>query len=124
MLVLGALGLIVVVLPMLAAACGSASPTSPTNPSGPSGIVTIFIAGNRGSQSYSPNPLTVKVGQTVNWKNNDTITHTATLEGSFNTGNIPPMSARDTPVTMNAAGTFTYHCLIHPGMAGTVIVQR
>jgi plastocyanin len=24
---------------------------------------------------------------------------------------------------MNTAGTFTYHCTIHPGMVGTVSVQ-
>jgi len=26
-------------------------------------------------------------------------------------------------VTMSAAGTFTYHCTIHPGMVGTITVQ-
>jgi plastocyanin len=24
---------------------------------------------------------------------------------------------------MSAAGTFTYHCTIHPGMVGTITVQ-
>ena len=85
--------------------------------------MTVFIAGNLGAQSYSPNPMTVPVGQQVNWKNNDTTAHTATLDGVFNTGSIPPLSAHDNPVTFNTKGTFTYHCTIHPGMVGSIIVQ-
>jgi plastocyanin len=118
---------LVFVLGLFASACGESTPTSPSNGNGSSGgnstLFTIFIAGNLGSQSFAPNPLTIKVGQTVNWKNNDSIQHTATLAGVFDTGDIPPMSAKNAPVTMNTAGTFTYHCTIHPGMVGTIIVQ-
>jgi len=107
----------VVGLAMLAAGCGS-SPPSPTPPPGGS-LVTVFITNN----VYSPNPLNVRVGQMVNWKNNDSIIHTATMDGGFNTGNIPPLSAHDNPVTFSAVGTFTYHCVIHPSMVGTIVVR-
>jgi plastocyanin len=33
------------------------------------------------------------------------------------------MSAQGAPVTMNTAGTFNYHCTIHPDMVGQIIVQ-
>ena len=81
------------------------------------------MVGDRGSQSYAPNPTTMRVGQSVAWKNNDTTAHDATQDASrFQTG-VVNAGATSTPVTMTAAGTFPYHCTIHPGMVGTLIVQ-
>ena len=100
---------------LLTFGCGNDS--SPTSPSSGS-LVTVQI----NNSTFSPNPVTMKVGQQVNWKNNDSITHTATLDGMFN-NTISPMSAQGAPVTMSAAGTFNYHCTIHPGMNGTIVVQ-
>ena len=105
--------------------CGSSatSPSGSTSPQGPGIDFTININGNRGTSSYSPSPLTMRVGQAVNWHNLDSIEHTATLEGTFDTGKIAALSAHDNAVTMTRAGTFTYHCTIHAGMVGTIIVQ-
>jgi plastocyanin len=109
-------------LALFAGGCGrSSSPSpAPSNPN-PDNLVTIFITNG----VYSPNPLTVKMGQRVNWKNNDAIPHTATLAGAFafDTGSIAPMSAADVPVAMNIVGTFTFHCSLHAGETGTIIVQ-
>jgi plastocyanin len=111
-----------------AAACGSSS-TSPsgstgsTSPQGPGINFTININGDRGSASYSPNPQTMSVGQVLNWHNLDSIEHTATLDGVLDTGKIAAFSAHDNAVTMTKAGTYTYHCTIHSGMMGTIIVQ-
>jgi plastocyanin len=101
-------------------ACGSSSsPAAPTV----AADVTITMVGDRGSQSYTPNPNTMRVGQTVAWKNADTIAHTATQDASrFDSGTIGG-GATSAPLTMSTAGTFTYHCTIHPGMVGTLIVQ-
>jgi plastocyanin len=102
-------------LAVLTFGCGdSKNPNSPSSGS----LVTVQI----NNSVYAPNPITMKVGQQVNWKNNDTITHTATLDGMFNNV-ISPMSAQGAPVTMSAAGTFNYHCTIHPGMNGSIVVQ-
>jgi len=111
----------------LIAACGS-SYSAPTAPSGGGGggtaNVVITIVGEHGSQSFSPDPGTVKAGQTVAWKNNDAITHTATADsGAFDTGAIPP-GATSNPVTMSAGGSVGYHCSIHPTMTGTLTVTQ
>jgi plastocyanin len=106
--------------------CGSSSPTSPstsTSPQGPGIDFTININGDKGGQSYAPSPLTMRVGQVVNWHNLDSIEHTATLDGMFDSGKIAAFSAHDNAVTMSKAGTFTYHCTIHAGMIGTIVVQ-
>ena len=114
---------------LLAAAIGcgqsTTAPGSPgtTSPQGPGIDFTININGDRGNQSYSPSPLTMHVGQVVNWHNLDSIEHTATLSGTFDTGPIAAFSAHDNSVTMSRAGTYTYHCTIHPDMVGTIVVQ-
>jgi len=107
---------------IIVSACGSSStPTAPT--SSTAADVTVTIQGNNGSNSYAPNPVTMRVGQTIAWRNGDSITHTATQDsGGFNTGSIAA-GATSTATMMNTAGTFAYHCTLHPGMVGTVNVQ-
>ncbi|MCX6538435.1 MAG: cupredoxin domain-containing protein [Acidobacteria bacterium] len=107
----------------------SPTPTSTTTPTptptaAPAAAdVTVSIVGMYGNLSYSPNPATVKVGQTVAWSNADGLPHTATADaGAFNTGNIDA-GATSSPITMSTAGTFPYHCVIHGfAMTGTLIV--
>jgi plastocyanin len=108
--------------------CGSSStspstPPASTSPQGPGIDFTININGDRGSSSYAPSPQMMRVGQVVNWHNFDSIEHTATLDGAFDSGHVPAFSAHSNAVTMSKAGTFTYHCTIHSGMVGTIIVQ-
>jgi plastocyanin len=99
--------------------CGSSSPSAPTV----AADVTITMVADRGNQSYSPNPTTMRVGQTVAWKNGDSTAHTATQDAArFDSGSIGA-GATSAPLTMSATGTFTYHCTIHPGMVGTLVVQ-
>jgi plastocyanin len=104
----------------------SANPTAPSNgnTSG-SGTgtsdspITVFIT----NSAYSPNPLTVKVGQYVNFKNNDGIVHSATFDnGTYESGDIPPDSAHDAAVPMMTSGTFTFHCRLH-GEKGSIVVN-
>jgi len=93
---------------------------SPTNPEGtnPCSLLTVTIKGG----VYSPNPVMVTVGQSVNWLNSDSIAHTATDVGVFDTGSIAPTSAADAPVLFSSVGTFNYHCTIHPNETASVVV--
>jgi plastocyanin len=102
----------------------SPTPTS-TAPASTPANVTITIVGMDGSNSYSPNPGAVKVGQTVAWRNADSLPHTATADaGGFNTGTIAA-GATSSPITMTTAGSFPYHCTIHGfAMAGTLTVTQ
>lgn len=71
--------------------------------------------------SFSPTALTVSIGTTVTWINNESVTHTVTSDSTlFDSGN---MSKGNTfTYTFNKAGTFAYHCKFHPNMKGTVTV--
>ena len=72
--------------------------------------------------AFDPADLTVSVGDTVTWSNKDTAAHTATGDGgAFDTGTIASGAAKS--VTFSKAGTFTYHCRIHPAMTGRIVVR-
>ena len=72
--------------------------------------------------AYSPNVLTVAVGGTVTWTNNDNTSHTVTSNTSvWDSGVVGP--GRTFSRTFTTAGSFPYRCTIHPGMTGTVNVQ-
>ncbi len=75
------------------------------------------------SWCFSPNPIQITVGSTVTWTNNTGTRHTATSDtGAWTTGSITP-AGTSAAVAFPMAGTFPYHCAIHPGMTGTVIVS-
>lgn len=113
------------------AACSpnySSTPTTSPTPSAPAsnGATTVVSipsgASALGSQAFPPNPLTVDAGTTVTWTNTDSIAHTSTSNGAgWDSGIIAPGGQFST--AFNTAGTFQYHCQIHPGMVGTVIVR-
>ncbi len=107
----------------IVAACGGGyggTPTSPPPSSGGSGgAATISIAGDRGSQSFSPNPGAFGDDQMIAWRNADGVVHRIVLnDGSADTGNIAP-GATSIAVRIPANGT-NYHCTIHPGMVGSI----
>lgn len=108
------------VLSLAALVPGCGGEDKGTNPTpAPGADVTIEIVANNGSNSYSPNPATARLGQKVAWHNAHVQTHTATADGgAFDTGNIAP-GGTCAPITMNTAGTFPYHCTPHPSMVAT-----
>jgi plastocyanin len=115
----------------LASACGTSTPSAPTvfNPSPtptptPSGNAVSIVSGAQtlGSRAYSPNPITVSVGTSVTWTNGDAIAHTVTSDTRTFDSSLIPAGGTFTVMFQNA-GTFPYHCTIHPGMVGSVVVQ-
>jgi plastocyanin len=77
--------------------------------------------------AFSPESLTVTVGTTVTWTNQDVVRHTVTSgdpgdpDGTFD----EPLGAEgDTAtVTFDEPGTFVYHCDLHRNMTGEVVVE-
>jgi plastocyanin len=66
--------------------------------------------------------VTISLGGTVTWTNDGPSTHTITADdGSFDSGSLS--AGKTFSHTFQTAGTFTYHCSIHPFMKATVIVQ-
>ena len=74
--------------------------------------------------AFKPNSLTIHVGDTVKWTNMDGATHTTTSDSgdpaSWNSG--PLVTNATFSFTFTTPGTYTYHCMIHPFMTGTITV--
>lgn len=103
----------------VAAACGggSGSPSSPS-PGTPS-PVTITIVGERGAQSFNPNPAPESTTSRFVWRNTDGLEHQIVAnDGSFNTGVIAP-GATSPAMAVAREGT-NYHCTLHPAMIGSI----
>jgi len=113
---------------VICSGCGSSystptTPTTPTTPSTGGNGTPVSIVGGASvmtTTAFAPSPVTVGVGGSVTWTNNDNTAHTST-GSTWNSGTINPGGTFTT--TFPSAGTFVYHCTIHPGMTGTVTVQ-
>ncbi len=85
-----------------------------TVPGGPTAIaITDFI--------FMPGDVTVQVGETVTWTNNDTAPHTvAANQGAFTSGTLHKGDSFSFRATQ--AGVYAYYCQLHPFMKATVTV--
>ena len=71
--------------------------------------------------TYTPSPLTVKVGDTVTVTNNDDTDHTLTADDhSLDTGRF---SSGTRTVTAAKTGTISYRCDVHNFMTGVIQVD-
>ena len=73
--------------------------------------------------AFSPSTVTINVGDSVQWENKDSASHTVTSDSGSELDS-PTLSKNGVySHTFTKAGTFAYHCTLHPGMKGTVIVK-
>jgi plastocyanin len=69
---------------------------------------------------YEPKTITVRVGDTVEWVNEDIVAHTVTANHrSWEVNVLPKRSGR---MVMRAAGAISYFCRYHPNMKGEIVV--
>jgi predicted lipoprotein with Yx(FWY)xxD motif/plastocyanin len=89
-----------------------------------SGNVAVSIS----NFAFNPSPLTVKVGSTVTWTNNDSASHNVTADdGSFKSDTLAKGATFS--FTFTKAGTYQYYCSFHggpggQGMSGIVTVTQ
>lgn len=119
----------------LLAACGGGDTADLVQPGSrpPNSISIVAGAETKGGAAFVPNPLTVSLNGVVRWYNDDDLAaggqyggsngtiHTITADdNSFISGNITPGRTFEHPFA--TAGTYPYHCSIHPTMRGTITV--
>jgi plastocyanin len=110
-----------IALAVLIAGCGGggSSSTSPTPTPTPPAAGTINVLGERGNQSFNPNPSPLPADHKLTWTNTDSLVHDIVADdGSFDTGNLS-QGQSSAAITLPAAGK-SYHCSIHPSMVGVV----
>jgi plastocyanin len=73
--------------------------------------------------AFTPDKVTVTVGSTVTWTNSDTqVQHTVTSDSGGTLDSGPLSSGQSYGKQFDTAGTYAYHCEIHQGMTGTIVV--
>lgn len=89
-----------------------------TGSKGSPGTNEVWIQG----MAFDPGIITVAANTTITWTNKDGVAHTVTSNtGIFDSGTI---NANGTYSHMFAtAGTYPYHCTVHPAMTATVKVN-
>jgi len=95
-------------------------PTTPVTPAAAGEAAPMEVTVEIQDFTFMSQDVRVAVGGTVTWVNQDSQQHTATGEGTFDTGAIPP--GESVTVTFDEAGAFPYVCSFHPFMTGTVTV--
>ena len=101
----------------------SATPTTvQLMPAKGSTQVVKIITDSDGSYGFSPSMLAIKVGTTVIWKDVSSAAHTVTSDDgtTFDSGTVP--GGGSFHFTFKTAGSFSYHCNIHPYMRATIVV--
>jgi plastocyanin len=79
---------------------------------------TVVMEGTR----FQPADLKIAVGDTVVWANKDPFPHTATsTDGGFDSKEIE--EGKSWKYTFKTKGDFTYVCVLHPPMKGTLKVE-
>ena len=104
---------------LLLLALATAFGCTPSDTSGEEPVATTEVDLPR-SYRFDPVAITVPVGATVTWTNDDNFTHNVTFDGSEPLKLSPGHSATR---TFDTAGTFPYVCTLHPqDMQGSVEV--
>ncbi len=110
--------MVVIVLPL--AACGGGNQTDGP---GPAKATVQVLPDSVNVGKYDPTPVTVPVGDAIRWEWKDTANpHSVTADDNSFDSNLLD-NGKSWTRKFTKAGTFKYHCSIHPQMLGTVIVQ-
>jgi plastocyanin len=108
---------------VLLTACGQAAAPAATPTTAPQSTpagneVKIDIQNFK----FSPDTVTIKVGQTVTWTNQDSATHSVVaLDGSWKSASLD--NGGKFSRTFDTAGTYDYRCGFHASMTGKIIVE-
>ena len=103
---------------------GSNSPGAPASPV-PSPDASVSVVSDPSTVgAFSPAAVSIKAGQTVQWTFKDANPHTVTADDNSFTSSPAGLTGNATyRHTFTTAGTYAYHCAIHPQMKATITVQ-
>ena len=76
------------------------------------------------SMAFSPNTITIQVGDSITWTNLDSFSHTATSTSgpvAFDSGTLS--NSQTFTFTFNTPGTYQYKCDFHSSMTATIVVD-
>jgi plastocyanin len=100
---------------LMGTATASARPLAPQGTDAKAKVKIVNFA-------FNPSTVNISAGDVVVWTNTAGISHTSTSDkAKWDSGIIP--AGGTFKKRFKKAGTFTYHCSIHPTMKGSVVVS-
>lgn len=101
---------------LAALALPGAAPAMQMNDSGPGPDVSILFG------SVTPVKVQLVAGEAVHWSNDSVRNHTVTADdGAYDSGTLGP--SQHFSEMFDKAGTYTYHCRLHPYIRGEIDVE-
>jgi plastocyanin len=88
-------------------------------PQAPAGAETLRVT--IAAASYAPREVVARVGDVIEWSNEDIVLHSATDRAkNFDLNILPKHSGR---LTLKNPGQLSYYCRYHPNMTGQITVN-
>jgi plastocyanin len=81
---------------------------------------TVLVAAR--DSFFTPDTINVAAGLPVRWTNEGTVQHTVVSDAAL-WSSQPLAPTWWFEVRFDSAGTYPYHCSLHTGMVGTVVVN-
>ena len=118
------------------AACGGTTPTSQPTAGGPGATVgattaagpcadstgTTTVSASVANNTWTPANVTAKVGDVITWANSDTVPHKVALDDGSCQMSANIAGGSSASLAFSAAGTYPFHCSVHPSMKGTITI--
>ena len=96
---------------------------APSSPANPENSVPSQLSVSINGFAFDPATLSLHVGDSVTWTNEDSVSHTVSSDSGSELAS-PRLSRGQTYIhTFTMAGTYNYHCAVHPGMKAKVVVS-
>jgi plastocyanin len=106
------------------ATSGGGASTAPATTGGGGATAAGPVAVSMRDIAFAPTEVRVRVGQEIDWTNDDSVDHnvTATSGADFRSDDFGQGGTYS--YTPTRAGTIDYVCTLHPGMDATIVVTR
>lgn len=95
---------------------------APTVSPSPAGVVGTAVSIK--NYQFEPTSLIIKKGESVTWTNYDAAAHIVAGDADGWVAGSTIEQGKTYTHTFDTVGTFAYHCAIHPGMRGTIVVTQ
>ena len=110
------IGIVILILGIVAFSGCTQNQQTTTGQNAPNTVIIQNFA-------FNPDTLTVPVGTTVTWINQESTPHDVVSDtGAFTSPSLN--TGANYTYTFNQAGEYPYHCGIHPSMKAKVIVNK
>lgn len=90
-------------------------------------VLAVAGASTKTTTAFNPNPFTVALNGgpsvSVKWGNADNTAHHVQQDGASPAFSGALAVGGTYTFAFTAAGTYNYHCTIHPGMVGSIVVN-